>query len=383
MRLAALAAGLLSAALAAAPARACGGYGSPPPRDVDLVLCLDVSNSMDGLIASAKLKLWAVVNELAKVRPTPNLRVGLYSYGHTSYPAANGWVRKELDLSTDLDEVYARLNALTTNGGEEYVARVTRAALAEQKWSAAPNALRLVFVCGNEPADQDKEVSLGSVASAARKAGVIVNTLYCGPASNDEAKGWAGFAAEAGGKGLSIDQEKARVEAAAVATPFDKELAELSGKLNGTYVAVNSTAGREAAEKQVAQDRAAADAAPAAAAERGVSKASGLYRNGSWDLVDKLKDDPKFDLAKLKDEELPEEMRKLKPDERAGYLKKKAEERAAIQRTIGEVSARRQKHLDAERAKRPKPAGERALDEALTAVIREQAAAKGFAVEAK
>ena len=67
------------------------------PKDVDLVICLDVSGSMNGLIDSAKVKLWDVVNELAKVKPTPNLRVGLYSYGHDTYPAANGWVRKDLD----------------------------------------------------------------------------------------------------------------------------------------------------------------------------------------------------------------------------------------------------------------------------------------------
>ncbi len=28
---------------------------------------------MDGLIASAKIQLWNVVNELARIKPTPNL----------------------------------------------------------------------------------------------------------------------------------------------------------------------------------------------------------------------------------------------------------------------------------------------------------------------
>ena len=43
---------------------------------------------MNGLIDSAKNKLWDIVNELAKAKPTPNLRVALYSYGHTTYDAA-------------------------------------------------------------------------------------------------------------------------------------------------------------------------------------------------------------------------------------------------------------------------------------------------------
>ena len=55
------------------------------PKAIDLVVCLDVSGSMNGLIDSAKIKLWDVVNELAKVKPTPNLRVALYSYGSPQY----------------------------------------------------------------------------------------------------------------------------------------------------------------------------------------------------------------------------------------------------------------------------------------------------------
>ena len=32
-----------------------------------MVICLDVSGSMDGLIDSAKNKLWDIVNELARI----------------------------------------------------------------------------------------------------------------------------------------------------------------------------------------------------------------------------------------------------------------------------------------------------------------------------
>ena len=78
----------------AAPARA--DEKPAEGRPIDLVICLDVSGSMNGLVDSAKIKLWEVVNEMARLRPMPNLRVGLYSYGHTSYPADTGWVRKEI-----------------------------------------------------------------------------------------------------------------------------------------------------------------------------------------------------------------------------------------------------------------------------------------------
>jgi hypothetical protein len=370
LRLAGLALMALALPATAAPVPAV------PGRPVDLVLCLDVSNSMDGLIDSAKLKLWDVVNELAKVKPTPTLRVGLYSYGHSGYPKEKGWVRKELDLTTDLDEVYAKLNGLKTGGGNEYVARVCRDALDDQKWSSEKDALKIVFVCGNEPADQDKEVGLSEVSKLAIDKKVIINTIFCGPESSAEYGLWKSFATDSAGQAAYISQDKARQEA--IATPHDKEIAELSGKLNTTYLACKSDEKRAA--NQSLQDGNANKAAPAAAAERGISKANGLYRNDDWCLVEKFQNDPKFDLSRIKEEDLPEELKKLKPEERPAYLKKKLEERLELQKKINELAGKRAKFIEEERKKQPRNENEKALDESLKATIRTQAAGKGFEV---
>src|SRR5262245_955948 len=166
---------------------------APPPKDqpkdVDVVICLDVSGSMNGLIESARIKLWDVVNELAKMKPTPNLRVGLYTYGRQDHADA-GYVFKEVDLTTDLDEVYKNLNVRPPVGGTEYCGRVTKRALQDQKWSSEKNALHVIFVCGNEPATQDPEVPLSDAVKLAKEMKVVVNTIYCGPNSNQESAGW-------------------------------------------------------------------------------------------------------------------------------------------------------------------------------------------------
>src|SRR5439155_20861207 len=128
---------LLAAAVAlgmsASPARAADK--TKKTADIDVVICLDVSNSMDGLIASAKNKLWDIVNELARAKPAPNLRVALYSYGNDGYDPKVGWVKKDLDLTTDLDGLYQKLFALKTHGGTEYVTRVCRDAVRDLNWS--------------------------------------------------------------------------------------------------------------------------------------------------------------------------------------------------------------------------------------------------------
>ena len=391
-RFAALASVVALAAAVALPLRAADEPKPAAPaadvkpaegKPIDLVICLDISGSMDGLIDSAKLQLWNVVNELARIKPTPNLRVGLYTYGATRYDLKKGWVHKDVDLTEDLDEVYKVLNGLKTGGGEEYVARVTKTAIEEQKWSAEKGALKIVFVCGNEPVNQDKQVNLDDVAAQAKKAGVVVNTIYCKWGHDDEIPAWAAFSENCGGRHVNIDQNKAGKQIT-VKTEFDDQIIKLGEDLNKTYVAYGKD-GKAKAENQAAQDKnagaapVAPGAAPTAAIERGVSKAGALYRNATWDLVDKMKEKD-FDITKIKEEDLCDELKKLKPEERLPYLKKKAEERAALQKKIADLAAKRQTKIDEELAKKPKTEGEQALDDAFKSVIRDQAKAKGFAV---
>ena len=348
-------------------------------KHIDVAICLDTSNSMDGLIDSAKAKLWTIVNDLAKIQPTPTLRVALYHYGNDNLDPKTGWIRKEVDLTMDLDEVYKKLNALKTRGGTEYVSRVCRDALNDLKWSDDKDALRMIFVCGNEPADQDKQVHLKDVAEIAKKKGVFINCIYCDRADHPEGASWKQFAAMAGGTFTNIDQDKTKTQVV-IKTPHDAELLKLNDKLNTTYVVYGGRGGDEKQLNQVAQDVNAAKAAPGVALERLATKNTALYRNDTWDLVDRMKNDPKFDLAKLKDEELCEELRKVKPEERVAYVKKKAEERGVLRKEIDGLNAKRGAFIAEEMKKLPKNPGDKAFDDAMRATIRDLAGKKGIKI---
>jgi len=345
-------------------------------KPVDVVLALDTSNSMDGLIDSAKRKLWAIVNDLAKIEPAPTLRVALYSYGNNDYDKNRGWVRKDLDLTTDLDEVYKSLYALRTHGGNEFVARVSRDAIADLKWSDDKGALRIIFVCGNESANQDKEVALSHVAEMAKGKGVIVNTIFCGPANHADAAGYKEFAQIAGGKYANIDQDKAK-SAVVLKTPYDEDIQKLGVSINSTYCWYGPK-GAAAATNQVAQDANAGKAAGDVATERGITKAGRLYKNAECDLIDRMETEKDFDLKKIKEEDLPEELKKLKAEEREPYLKKKATERADIQKKVADLNAKRVKFIEEQSKKQPKSEADKAFDEALRAMIKEQVESKGL-----
>src|SRR5262249_17113487 len=344
-------------------------------RPIDVVLCFDVSGSMEGLVGQAKAKMWDLVNDLAKVKPAPQLRVGLYSYGHNSYSPKDGRVRKDVDLTTDLDEVYKKMNSLTIYGGEEYVARVTRDALVQQKWSEDKGALKLIFVCGNEPVNQDREVQLADVAKLAKSKGVIINTIYCEWGHPEEAKGWEDYAIAAGGKFGKIDHNKRLIQ---INTPFDKEMAELNGKLNSTFVAYGRH-GEEKKANQTEQDKNAVQAGAQSLNARVATKGTDLYRNSDWCLVSKCMEDPKFDITKVPVEDLPEEMKKMTPEQRVEFIKKKRAEREDLQKQISETNVKRQKYVDAE-MKKHATASDKALETALREMIRTQAAGKGIQI---
>lgn len=370
-----LALGLLLANAATARAEDKVAAPAAGPVNIDVVICLDVSGSMQGLTGAAKTKLWDIVNDLAKIQPAPNLRVGLYSYGHTTYDPKKGWVRKEMDLTVDLDAIYQKLNGLTINGGEEYVARVCRDAIVDQKWAEDKNGLKLIFVCGNEPASQDPTLKLKDVAEMAKAKGIVINPIYCGNPKDADARDWIEFATMAKGQFASIDMDRGTV---VIAAPQDKELAELSKKLSETYIAYGKD-GKERQLNQAKQDANAAQAGLQAEAARAATKSTALYRNSAWDLVDRLKEDKNFDVSKVKEEDLPEELRKLKPEERVAYVKEKLAQREAMQKQIAELNSKRQAYI-AEQMKKNPSAADKAFDEAVKKAIKQQAQDRGIKI---
>ncbi len=342
-----------------------------PRRAVDLVVCLDTSGSMQNLIESAKQNIWAVVNDLALVRPQPHLRVALLTYGNDGHDPAAGWVRVETDLTEDLDLVSERLFALSTNGGTELVARVLRRAHDALAWSAEQDALRLLVVAGNESADQDQEVAYADACAALATRGVLVDALYCGAVGDEIAPGWQDVAKRGEGRFAAIEHgAPPRV----IETPHDAALARLSTELNGTYIPYGA-AGAAGAANQIAQDCNAGGLNGAAAASRAGTKASCNYRC-AWDLVDALAADATLDLAKIPAEELPEAMREMDADARRAHVDHARSERARIRKEIEALTARRDAYVAAERAKDAALAP--TFESELLRSVREQAAAHGF-----
>lgn len=78
--------------------------------------------------------------------------------------------------------------------------------------------------------------------------------------------------------------------------------------------------------------------------ERAVSKAKSAYKNTSWDLVDKMKEDKNI-LSTIQKEDLPEELKTKSPEEIKSLLTQIEKERASIQKEISKLAVKRQEYI--------------------------------------
>lgn len=355
--------------IAAASAGASERISQPAPRAVDLVIALDVSGSMSGLIDSAKQRLWDVINELARAQPQPDLRVAILTYGNPSYGRHTGFVRIDQPLTRDLDAVNQRLFSFTTNGGAEYVARVVNRAIENLQWSTEPDAMRLMFVAGNESAEQDPELALQEVLASAAQAGVVVSSIYCGPDNDADAASWRRVAAAGLGSYASIDQHAAAV--AQIETPMDAELAKLNEALNATYIAYGEEGERGRANQQ-AQDENASEMSLSTVASRIITKASSLYNSAKWDLIDALESG-----KEVKTEDLPAVMKPMTEPERKDYVAKQSKRRRDLSQEIAAIADERREYIAEHRTSDH----DDGLDAALVGGVKKLAEEHGFVFE--
>jgi hypothetical protein len=342
------------------------------PQTIELAICLDTSGSMNGLIDAARTKIWDIVSDLARATPQPKLRVALLTFGNDGHSPENGWTNVDIDFTDNLDLVSEKLFALTTNGGTELVGRVVDRATKALTWTAGEGSLKILVVAGNESADQDQEVRYYDASKRAIEKMIVVNSIYCGDPADQLAPAWQDVAKKADGHFAAIDQNNGTL---VIATPFDDELARLSGEINTTYIAYGA-AGEWSVANQARQDANALSSNTAAAAQRCMTKGGGLYNNRGWDLVDACKE-PDFKLEDVKAEDLPENMRQMTIEARRTYVAERAKNREEMQKRITELGEQRMKFVAAETAKLA--GGDKsAFDRAIRTAIRAQASARGF-----
>jgi hypothetical protein len=180
-------------------------------RPLDIVFCLDLSGSTNGLVNDVRDNLWLIANELNAMQPKPDFRLGLICFSRPSFGKENGYVKVFSDLSYNLDYIDAELYRLkpSIEKGDQIVSAALSMAVTDMSWSKKDNALKLIYIVGNGSVSSNGYEYVKICETAVEKK-IIVHSLFATKSANKLADiaGWKRIAAITSGVQTEITVNK-------------------------------------------------------------------------------------------------------------------------------------------------------------------------------
>jgi len=343
---------------------------------IEVVFVLDTTGSMGGLIQAAKEKIWSIASSMASAQSAPRIRMGLVAYRDRG----DDYVTRVVDLSDDLDSMYATLMDFQANGGgdgPESVNQALHEAVNRISWSQDEHTYKVVFLVGDAPPHMDypNDVKYPVTLRVAQKKGIVVNAIQCGQ-NHGTTPQWQQIARLGQGRYFEVGQAG---NAVAIATPFDETLARLSAKLDDTRLYYGSKEEKEKQQAKVeAADKLHADSSVTSRARRATfnaSKSGSANFLGKGELVEAVTSG-RVDLSSIERDKLPEPMQVMAPAEREALITGAAERRNVLQQQIQELNEQRAGYLKKKVAERG--GAEDSLDDKIYRAVREQAGKLGL-----
>jgi hypothetical protein len=234
-------------------------------------------------------------------------------------------------------------------GGGDWPESVNEAlheGITKLSWTQGPEVSRIVFLVGDAPPHMDyaQDVKFPETLKVARERGIVVNAVQAGEA-RDTMRFWREIAQRGDGEYIPIPQDGGKL--LVIETPFDVEIIELQRQLNGTVIPYGPRTKRSSVEQKTRQVTSVAAASPSSAADmagylnkRARKAKAGEAITGDGDLVADVGAGRKA-LSTVKEDELPDTLRAMKPEQRHAAIEKNAAERKALsERMTGLVKQR-------------------------------------------
>ncbi len=343
---------------------------------IEVVFVLDTTGSMSGLIDAAKEKIWSIASTMASAQTAPYIKMGLVAYRDRG----DAYVTRKVELSDDLDSMYAQLMDFQADGGGDFPESVNEGlfvAVNNMSWNQQQETYKVIFLVGDAPAHMDyqDDVKYPQILKLAEQKGIIVNTIQAG-FSNDTTENWKKLAALGNGNYFQVAQNG---NAVAISTPYDKEMVKLSAEMDKTrlYYGDHLKKAKQALKLKSIDKlkNKATDEALARRATFNSLKAGKTNFLGEGELVDAISSGD-VSLAEISHEELPETLQALSPPEQKAVITQAKQKREEIQRKISEISKKRSAYLKNEVAKL---GGQKdSFDARIFGTIRSQAKEKGI-----
>ncbi|ABD05427.1 von Willebrand factor, type A [Rhodopseudomonas palustris HaA2] len=339
---------------------------------VEVAFVLDTTGSMSGLIEGAKRKIWSIATAILDSNPDADIRMGLVMYRDIG----DDYVTRRVELTSDIQDLYARLLELQARGGGDWPESVNEAldvAVNKLHWTKEGDICRIVFLVGDAPPHMDyaQDTKYPTTLAVARQKDIIVNAVQAGHARDTE-RVWHEIAESGRGRYIPIPQDGGQI--VVIETPYDQDIIILQNRINGTVIPYGPAPIQKRTEDQTRQLSKVAASAPASASDMASyinkrARTSSEAVTGGGDLVsDVIAGRQKLDA--VKDEDLPDALRSLPAEQRAAKVESEMAARKTLNEQLATLVKQRDAYLAAQRDKQPKPAS--SFDREVEATLKAQ-----------
>ena len=115
---------------------------------IDVVFCLDLSNSSNGLIERFRNHIWDYWDFFTRCDSQPDYRIGVVTYARFSYGKSSGYSHVMRDLGTDFEGLSKILFKIPpkTEKGDQYVGAALNTCMNKMSCRKIPTQKKLLFL---------------------------------------------------------------------------------------------------------------------------------------------------------------------------------------------------------------------------------------------
>jgi hypothetical protein len=359
-------------AIIALPVTAALSQAAAKPT-VEVAFVLDTTGSMGGLLEGAKRKIWSIATSVVDANPDADIRIGLVAYRDIG----DEYVTRTFDLTTDIQDTYANLLDLKARGGGDWPESVNEAldvAVNKLQWTGGNDARRIVFLVGDAPPHMDyaQDTKYQKTLAVAKQRDIVVNAVLAGNARDTE-RVWQDIAQLGDGRFIPIPQDGG--DLVVIETPYDDDIIILQKEINGTVIPYGPQKLQRRVEEKTRQLSQVAAAAPSSASDMASylnkrAKVSSEAVTGDGDLVSAVASG-RTSIASVKDDELPDALRKLTPEQRKAEIDKQTQTRKSLNEKLAALVQKRDAFV-ADKKRSTAPAKTSSFDRAVEETLRVQ-----------
>jgi Mg-chelatase subunit ChlD len=309
---------------------------------IEVVFVLDTTGSMSGLIEAAKNKIWSIATTMAQANPSPEVKMGLVGYRDRG----DDYITTISALSIDLDKVYKDLMQYSAYGGGDSPESVNQAlheAVNKLQWDESPNTYKVIFLVGDESPHMDyqDDIKYQESCALANKKGIIINTIQCGN-SPTTVKYWIEIANKGKGTYFQISQNGGSI---VYESPYDKEINKISEELDNSRIYYgNSEDIKNGQKRQEWSKEINNKASVSSLASRACYNNSKTGEANAFSNKELINDIEKsiVKLEDLSDDQLPEEIKKIKKENRKATIESNIKKRKDLKDKLDKLTNSRQ-----------------------------------------